>query len=35
VIFLLDGDGVARGVWEYETNQVPDFDEHLAAARAL
>src|SRR5437762_12238284 len=33
--FLIDGDGVVRGVWSYETSEVPDFDELLAAAKAL
>jgi peroxiredoxin len=31
--FLLDGDGVVGGAWEYENPGVPDFDELLAAAR--
>jgi hypothetical protein len=35
VIFLLDGGGAVRGVWEYETSEVPDFEPLLAAARAL
>jgi peroxiredoxin len=33
--FLVDRDGIIRGAWRYETGQVPDFDELLAAARAL
>ena len=33
--FLLDRDGIIRGAWRYETGQLPDFDELLAAARAL
>jgi glutaredoxin-dependent peroxiredoxin len=33
--FLVDGDGVVRGAWEYETSGVPDFDVLLAAAQAL
>jgi peroxiredoxin len=33
--FLVDGDGVVRGAWRYETGDVPDFDELLEAARAL
>jgi glutaredoxin-dependent peroxiredoxin len=33
--FLVDGDGLVHGAWEYETSGVPDFDELLAAARAL
>lgn len=34
-VFLIDGDGIARGAWAYETSELPDFDELLAAARAL
>jgi peroxiredoxin len=33
--FLVDGDGAVRGSWGYETGEVPDLDELLAAARAL
>jgi peroxiredoxin len=33
--FLIDGDGVVRGAWTYETSEVPDFDVLLEAARAL
>jgi peroxiredoxin len=33
--FLIDREGEVRGAWSYETDQVPDFDELLAAARAL
>jgi peroxiredoxin len=33
--FLVDGDGIIRGSWRYETGEVPDFDELLAAARSL
>ena len=33
--FLVDGDGVVRGAWRYETSEIPDFDELLAAAKAL
>jgi len=33
--FLLDSDGVVRGVWRYETSEVPNLDELLEAARAL
>ena len=33
--FLIDRDGVVRGAWRYETGELPDFDELLAAARAL
>jgi peroxiredoxin len=33
--FLVDSDGVIRGAWKYETSEVPDVDELVAAARAL
>jgi peroxiredoxin len=33
--FLVDADGTVRGAWRYDTGEVPDFDELLAAARAL
>ncbi|HZR92244.1 MAG TPA: redoxin domain-containing protein [Gaiellaceae bacterium] len=33
--FLVDGDGVVRGAWRYRNDEVPDFDELLAAAQAL
>lgn len=33
--FLVDGDGVVRGAWPYETSELPDFDALLEAARAL
>ena len=33
--FLLDGEGIIRGAWRYDTGHVPDFDELLAAARSL
>ena len=33
--FLVDQDGTVRGAWRYGTSEVPDFDELLAAARAL
>ena len=33
--FLVDEAGTVRGAWRYETGEVPDFDEPLAAARAL
>ena len=35
ITFLVDEEGVIRGVWEYETSEVPDVDEWVAAARAL
>jgi len=33
--FLIDGEGVVRGAWAYATDELPDLDELLAAARAL
>ena len=33
--FLIDRDGTVRGAWRYDSNDVPDFDELLAAASAL
>ena len=33
--FLVDRDGTVRGAWRYDTTEVPDFDELLAAASAL
>ena len=33
--FLVDEGGTVRGAWRYETGELPDFDELLAAARAL
>jgi peroxiredoxin len=33
--FLVDHGGTVRGAWRYETGEVPDFDELLAAVRAL
>ena len=33
--FLIDGDGVVRGAWRYESSEMPDFDELLAVVRAL
>jgi peroxiredoxin len=32
--FLVGDDGTVRGAWRYGRNEVPDFDELLAAARA-
>jgi peroxiredoxin len=29
--FLVDGQGIIRGRWRYETSELPDFDELLAA----
>jgi peroxiredoxin len=33
--FLVDRTGMIRGAWRYETSEVPDFDELLAAAHSL
>jgi peroxiredoxin len=33
--FLIDREGRIRGAWSYRNDEVPDFDELLAAARAL
>jgi peroxiredoxin len=33
--FLADREGVIRGAWRYDAGEVPDFDELIAAARAL
>jgi glutaredoxin-dependent peroxiredoxin len=33
--FLLDGEGVVRGIWRYANDELPDVDELLAAARSL
>jgi glutaredoxin-dependent peroxiredoxin len=33
--FLIDAEGTVRGAWSYEDAEVPDFEELLAAARAL
>jgi glutaredoxin-dependent peroxiredoxin len=33
--FVVDRSGTVRGAWRYEDGEVPDFDELLAAARAL
>src|SRR5438552_1400129 len=33
--FLVDRNGTVRGAWPYETSELPDFDELLAAARAM
>jgi peroxiredoxin len=33
--FLVDTDGVVRGAWAYESSELPDLDELIAAARAL
>jgi peroxiredoxin len=33
--FLIDGDGVVRGSWRYETSELPDFEVLLEAVRAI
>ena len=33
--FLIDGEGTVRGAWAYETSELPDLDELIAAGRAL
>jgi peroxiredoxin len=33
--FLLDEDATVRASWRYADSEVPDFDELLAAVRAL
>ena len=33
--FLVGRGGTVRGAWRYEAEEVPDFDELLAAAQAL
>ena len=33
--FLVDSGGIIRSAWAFETSELPDFDELLAAARAL
>ena len=33
--FLIGADGTVRGAWRYETGEVPDVDELVAAARNL
>ena len=33
--FLIDREGEVRGAWTYANDEVPDFDELVAAARAL
>jgi glutaredoxin-dependent peroxiredoxin len=33
--FLVDASGAVRGAWPYGSSDLPDFDELLAAARAL
>jgi peroxiredoxin len=33
--FLVDGEGVIRGVWEYGSSEVPDMDDLLESARDM
>jgi peroxiredoxin len=33
--FLVDTEGIVRGAWAYESSELPDLDELIAAARAL
>jgi peroxiredoxin len=33
--FLVDAEGVVRGAWAYELDELPDVDKLIAAARAL
>jgi peroxiredoxin len=33
--FLVDAGGTVRGAWRYDSAELPDLDELLAAARAL
>jgi peroxiredoxin len=33
--FLIDGQGEVRGAWSYANDEVPNFDQLVAAARAL
>jgi peroxiredoxin len=33
--FLIDGAGVIRDAWRYETSELPDFDVLLEAVRAM
>ena len=33
--FLIGGDGVIRAAWSYDTSELPDVDELLAAAKNL
>jgi peroxiredoxin len=33
--FLVDEQGTVRGAWRYESSDVPDIEELVAAARAL
>jgi peroxiredoxin len=33
--FLVDGEGIIREAWRYESSELPDFDALLTAARSL
>jgi peroxiredoxin len=33
--FLVGGNGIIRGAWQYEASEVPDVDVLLEAARSL
>jgi glutaredoxin-dependent peroxiredoxin len=33
--FLVDGEGIIREAWLFESSEVPDFDVLLSAARSL
>jgi peroxiredoxin len=33
--YLVDERGIVRNVWAYDTGEVPDVEEWVAAARAL
>lgn len=33
--FLADAGGIIRGAWRYDTSELPDLDEWLAACRRL
>jgi mycoredoxin-dependent peroxiredoxin len=33
--FLIDADGIIRGAWRYDDDEVPDVEALLAAAHAL
>jgi peroxiredoxin len=33
--FLIDADGIIRGTWRYDDDEVPDVEALLAAAHAL
>jgi peroxiredoxin len=33
--FLIDGGGIVRGAWSYESDELPDMDELVSACRSL